>query len=77
MASIQAILEGLEKGAKTRIEQKKPKAVYLHTSGTGELVDPDVKLGELDETVYDDADLKQIQASESGTSATLYEVLRV
>lgn len=64
LPSIEACIEGLEKGAKARIDNKKRKAVYLHTSGTGELCDPDVPLGTLDETVYDDADLKQIQASE-------------
>lgn len=65
MPSIEAIIAGLEQASQSRIENKQIKAVYLHTSGTGELVDNEFPLGELDETVYDDADLKQIEASES------------
>lgn len=65
LASAAAIINGLEKGAKARAEQKKAKAVYIHTSGTGELTDHSVPSGEFDKTVYDDANLKQIQASES------------
>lgn len=67
MPSIEAIIAGLEQASQSRIENKQIKAVYLHTSGTGELVDNEFPLGELDETVYDDADLKQIEASESSS----------
>lgn len=65
LASTSALIEGLEKGAQARTAGGKPKAVYLHTSGTGELADPDFPLGTLDTTVYDDADLDQIMASKS------------
>jgi hypothetical protein len=64
MASNSAILEGLEKGAAARVEAKKGKAVWIHTSGTGELVDLDFKIGELDETMYDDGNLEQLKSSE-------------
>jgi len=64
LISTNALIAGLEQAAEARIANKQLKAVYLHTSGTGELVDPEIPLGTLDETVYDDMDLEQIVASE-------------
>ncbi|KAL7417185.1 hypothetical protein BDY24DRAFT_432899 [Mrakia frigida] len=62
LVSTSALIQGLEQAAEGRIANKQSKAVYLHTSGTGELCDPNVPLGELDETVYDDLNLEQIVA---------------
>lgn len=53
MASTEACIKGLEKSAEERIEKKQLKAIYLHTSGTGEYIDPDTEMGTLDPTVYD------------------------
>ncbi|CDZ98586.1 NAD(P)-binding domain [Phaffia rhodozyma] len=59
--SAKSLIAGLEASSEKRKLEKKLKAVYIHTSGTGVLVDGDIPAGEEDNTVYDDSDLKQIE----------------
>jgi hypothetical protein len=65
LPSIQALITGLENGAKAREEQGKPKAIYLHTAGTAELALAGKTPGEFEPTVVDDTDTKQVQSRES------------